>query len=73
MESGLLGLTPHITSFAGPITNSASYPSNYHFGFLETLIYQTGGKINNLILPATTGYLGKNNLICFFKLKKKLK
>jgi hypothetical protein len=24
-------------------------------------------------LPATTGYLGKNNLICFFKLKKKLK
>jgi len=64
MESGLLGLTPHITSFAGTIKNSSSYPSNFHFGFLETLIYETGGKIINLIFPATTGYLGKNEIIC---------
>ena len=59
MERNLLGLSPHVTSHVGAISNKSSDADAFHFGFLDTLIYQTGGPLNNLLFTAGFSYLGK--------------
>ena len=59
MEHNLLGLSPHVTSHVGAISNKSSDADSFHFGFLDTLIYQTGGPLNNLLFTAGFSYLGK--------------
>ena len=62
LERNLLGLSPHVTSYVGAISNKSSDADSFHFGFLDTLIYQTGGPLNNLLFTAGFSYLGKRDL-----------
>ncbi len=63
MENSRLGLSPHKYSHVGPISNVTVPSEHYHFGFLESLIYEVGGYINNLVFTAGIGYASKFNIL----------